>query len=316
MIGRAVVTGGAGFIGSHLVTRLVDDGAEVLVIDDLSSGRLERLAEARATGGVHFHQMDIRADELTETVAKFRPEVVFHHAAQIDVRRSVSDPVYDASVNVVGTVNVLQAASQAGAERLVFASSGGATFGDVDVFPTPETTTRRPESPYGVSKKIVDDYFRYFHDSYGLDFVSLGYSNVYGPRQDPHGEAGVVAIFTMKLLNGETPVIFGDGSQLRDYVYVEDVSDACIRAAEIGGGIYLNIGTGRETSVAELYEMLRSIIGVDIQAAQAEAKAGDIPRSVLDASLANEHLGWEAWTSLEDGLMQTVEWFKAQHASG
>lgn len=316
MIGRAVVTGGAGFIGSHLVNRLVDDGAEVLVIDDLSSGRLDRLAAARAAGGMHFHQMDIRSDGLGETIVKFRPEIVFHQAAQIDVRYSVKDPAFDASVNVVGTIKVLQAAVDAGAERFVFASSGGATYGDVDVFPTPETAPRRPESPYGVSKLVVDDYFRYFLDAYGLDFVSLGYSNVYGPAQDPHGEAGVVAIFTMKLLSGEAPTIFGDGSQLRDYVYVEDVSDACIRAAEIGGGIYLNIGTGRETSVSELYKLLQSLTGTDLEPTYAEIKAGDIPRSLLDASLAKEHLGWEAWTSLEDGLAQTVDWFRARHEAG
>lgn len=315
MIGRAVVTGGAGFIGSHLVTRLVDDGAEVLVIDDLSSGRLERLAEARAVGGVHFHQMDIRADELGETLSQFRPEVVFHHAAQIDVRKSVADPVFDASVNVVGTVNVLQSAARAGAERFVFASSGGATYGDVDVFPTPEKVNRRPESPYGVAKKVADDYLRFFLDAYDLDFVSLGYSNVYGPAQDPHGEAGVVAIFTMKLLQGEAPTIFGDGGQLRDYVFVEDVSDACVRAAETGGGVYLNIGTGRETSVSELYEMLRKIIGVDIEPVYGESKAGDIPRSVLDAAAAKAHLGWEAWTTLEDGLAETVAWFKKHQAN-
>ena len=312
MIGRAVVTGGAGFIGSHLVTRLIDDGAEVLAIDDLSSGRLERLADARAAGGVHFHQMDIRADELGDTVAQFQPEVVFHQAAQIDVRHSVSDPVFDASVNVVGTVNVLQAAARAGAERVVFASSGGATYGDVDVFPTPESVARRPESPYGVSKKVADDYLRYFKDTANLDFVSLGYSNVYGPRQDPHGEAGVVAIFTMKLLNGETPTIFGDGGQLRDYVYVEDVADACIRGAEVGGGVYLNIGTGRETSVLELFELLKQAVGVDIEPEFASAKAGDLARSVLDASAAKKHLGWEAWTSLEDGLAETVAWFRAR----
>lgn len=314
MIGRAVVTGGAGFIGSHLVTRLVDDGAEVLVIDDLSSGRLERLAEARAAGGVHFHQMDIRAAEIGEVVSQFQPEVLFHHAAQIDVRHSVADPVHDASVNVVGTVNVLQAAADAGAERVIFASSGGATFGDVDVFPTPETVPRRPESPYGVSKKIADDYLRYFKSAANLDFVSLGYSNVYGPRQDPHGEAGVVAIFTMKLLSGETPTIFGDGGQLRDYVYVEDVADACIRAAEIGGGLYLNIGTGRETSVLELFEMLKKAVGVDVEPEFASAKPGDIARSLLDASAAKEHLGWEAWTSLEDGLAETVAWFRAKRS--
>ncbi len=282
-----------------------------MVIDDLSVGKLERLTDARAAGGVHFHQMDIRAAELAETVAQFRPEVVFHHAAQIDVRHSVADPVFDASVNVVGTVNVLQAACRAGAERFIFASSGGATYGDVAVFPTPETTERRPESPYGVSKKVADDYLRYFFDAYGLDFVSLGYANVYGPRQDPHGEAGVVAIFTMKLLRGEAPTIFGDGSQRRDYVYVEDVSDACVRAAEVGGGVYLNIGTGRETSVLELFALLRDIVGRDVEPKHAAAKDGDLDRSVLDTSAAKAHLGWEAWTSLEVGLAETVSWFRA-----
>jgi UDP-glucose 4-epimerase len=311
MIGRAVVTGGAGFIGSNLVNRLVDEGAEVLVIDDLSSGKLERLAAARAAGGVNFHQMDIRAEALGDTMEGFRPEVVFHQAAQIDVRKSVTDPVHDASINVVGTVNVLQGAVQAGAERVVFASSGGATFGDVAVFPTPETVERRPESPYGVSKKVVDDYLRYFKSAHDLDFMSLGYSNVYGPAQDPHGEAGVVAIFTMKLLAGEAPTIFGDGSALRDYVYVGDVADACVRSAVRGGGLYVNIGTGIETSVNELFAKLRDLCGADVEAIYGEAKAGDLQRSSLDASAAKAHLGWEAWTSLDEGLAATVDYFRS-----
>lgn len=311
MIGRAVVTGGAGFIGSNLVSRLVDDGAEVLVVDDLSSGKLERLADARAAGGVRFHQMDIRADEISEIIGKFSPEVVFHQAAQIDVRKSVVDPVYDAAINVVGTVNVLQASVDAGAERFVFASSGGATYGDVDVFPTPETAARLPESPYGVSKKVIDDYLEYFSRAHGLDFMSLGYSNVYGPAQDPHGEAGVVAIFSRKLLAGEAPTIFGDGSALRDYVYVEDVTDACVRAAVRGGGRFVNIATGVETSVLELFQTLSDLTGATVEPVFADAKLGDIPRSLLDPSLAKECLGWEPWTSLVDGLAATVEYFRA-----
>ena len=310
MIGRAVVTGGAGFIGSNLVNRLVDEGAEVLVIDDLSSGKLERLTEARAAGGVNFHQMDIRADELGETMAGFEPEVVFHHAAQIDVRKSVVDPVYDAAINVVGTVNVLQGAVQAGAERFVFASSGGATYGDVDIFPTPETTPRHPESPYGVSKKVIDDYLQYFKSAHELDFVSLGYSNVYGPAQDPHGEAGVVAIFSRMLLEGKAPTIFGDGSARRDYVFVSDVADANIRAAATGGATFVNIGTGVETSVNELYAILRELTGGDVDPNYADAKPGDLDRSVLDPSAAKALLGWEPWTSLEDGLAATVEYFR------
>lgn len=310
MIGRAVVTGGAGFIGSNLVNRLVDEGAEVLVIDDLSAGKLERLSDARAAGGVNFHQMDIRAEELGDTMAGFKPEVVFHHAAQIDVRKSVVDPAFDAAVNVVGTVNVLQAAVRSGVERFVFASSGGATYGDVDVFPTPETTPRRPESPYGVSKKVTDDYLRYFQSTQDLDFVSLGYSNVYGPAQDPHGEAGVVAIFTRMLLEGKAPTIFGDGSARRDYVFVSDVADANIRAAATGGGTFVNIGTGVETSVNELFGILKELTGGDVDPIYADAKPGDLERSVLDPSAAKALLGWEPWTSLEDGLAATVEYFR------
>ena len=311
MITKAVVTGGAGFIGANLVDRLVDDGAEVLVIDDLSRGRLDRLADARQTGRISLHQLDIRAPELGDVLNRFEPEVVFHHAAQIDVRKSVADPVHDASVNVVGTVNVLKAAAEAGAQRFVFASSGGATFGDVEQIPTDESVERRPASPYGVSKKIADEYLRYFRDAHGLDYVSLGYSNVYGPRQDPHGEAGVVAIFTQRLLRGEQCTIFGDGSQRRDYVFVEDVTDACVRGAEKGGGVYVNIGTGREASVVDIYTMLRDLVGSDAEAAFAPAVAGDIARSCLDPSAAKSHLGWEPWTPLEKGLAATVEWFRA-----
>lgn len=310
MIGRAVVTGGAGFIGSNLVGRLVDEGTEVLVIDDLSAGKLERLADARAAGGVNFHQVDIRADELGDILTGFRPEVVFHHAAQIDVRKSVVDPVYDAAINVVGTVNVLQAAVRSGAERVVFASSGGATYGDVDTFPTPETAPRRPESPYGVSKKVIDDYLRYFESAHELGFVSLGYANVYGPAQDPHGEAGVVAIFSRMLLEGKAPTIFGDGSARRDYVFVSDVADANIRAVTRGGGTFVNIGTGVETSVNELFEILKALTGADVEPSYADAKPGDLDRSVLDPSAAKELLGWEPWTSLEDGLAATVEYFR------
>jgi UDP-glucose 4-epimerase len=255
--------------------------------------------------------MDIRAPELRDAVVKFGPEVVFHMAAQIDVRKSVNDPAEDASINVVGTVNTLQAAVDGGAARFVFSSSGGATFGDVDVFPTPEKVARHPESPYGVAKKIVDDYFAYYRLAYGLDYVSLGYSNVYGPRQDPHGEAGVVAIFSQRLLGGQRCTIFGDGSQLRDYVYVEDVTDACVRAADRGGSRYLNIGTGRETSVIDLYGYIRDFVGSSLEPEFAPAKAGDIPRSCLDPSAAEADLDWQPWTSLESGLRQTVDWFRA-----
>jgi len=309
-ISKAVVTGGAGFIGSNLVSRLIDEGAEVLVVDDLSSGTLSRLADVRARGRVHFHQIDIRSPELRDVFIQFAPQVVFHLAAQIDVRSSVADPIGDAATNVLGTINVLVAARDAGVERIVFSSSGGATFGDTSTIPTPESVERRPDSPYGVAKKVVDDYFDYFRRASDLDYVSLGFANVYGPGQDPAGEAGVVAIFSSDLLGGRTPTIYGDGLQTRDYVFVEDVTDALWRAALQGGGRYLNIGTGIETTVVGLYERMAKIVGSPARPNHAAARAGEQRRSCLDASAAREALGWQPWTSLDDGLVQTIDWFR------
>lgn len=311
-ISKAVVTGGAGFIGSNLVNRLIDEGTEVLVVDDLSTGMLSRLASARTLGHVHFHQIDVRAPELRDAFISFAPEVVFHLAAQIDVRVSVADPVTDASINVLGTINVLLAARDAGVDRIVFSSSGGATFGDTESIPTKETVVRRPDSPYGVSKKIVDDYLDYFRRTAALDYVSLGFANVYGPGQDPAGEAGVVAIFSGDLLAGRTPTIYGDGLQTRDYVFVEDVTDACWRAALQGGGRYLNIGTSIETTVVDLYDKMARIVGSSVRPNHAAPRAGEQRRSALDASEAKETLGWEPWTSLDDGLAQTIDWFRKQ----
>jgi nucleoside-diphosphate-sugar epimerase len=312
MISRALVTGGAGFIGANLVDRLIDDGVEVLVIDDLSRGSLERLANARQAGHVQIHQLDVRDEEFHDAAARFEPDVVFHLAAQIDVRRSVEAPGLDASVNVAGSVNVLAGSIAAGVKQFVFASSGGAVFGNASKVPTPESAPRRPLAPYGVSKLVVDEYLRYFRAEHDLNYVSLGFSNVYGPRQDPLGEAGVVAIFTRKLLDGERPVIFGDGSQRRDYVFVEDVTDACIRAAGYSGGSYLNVGTGVETSVLELFNLLCELTGKNPGPVFADKRAGEVERSALDASAAFKELGWEPWTSLAEGLEATVEWFVAQ----
>ncbi len=307
---KSVVSGGAGFIGSNLVDRLVDDGHEVFVIDDLSSGSLANLTDARRRGSVVLHQIDVVSPEVVDLVRSFQPNNVFHLAAQIDVRRSVADPVYDAKINVLGTINMLEAARHGNADRFVFASSGGATFGDTFNIPTPESQKREPASPYGVSKLVVEEYFRYYHDTYDLDFMSLGFANIYGPRQDPHGEAGVVAIFIGDLLGGRTPTIFGDGNQTRDFVYVEDVADALVRGARVGGSRYLNIGTGVETSVARLYEYVVESTGADIAPIMAAAKRGEQLRSCLDASAAQEHLGWEAWTPLAQGIDETVAWFR------
>jgi nucleoside-diphosphate-sugar epimerase len=307
MIGKALITGGAGFIGAHLVERLVDEGTETLVIDNLSTGRLERLAQARRVGGVRVHQLDIRAPELEEAAKIFKPEVVFHLAAQAQVPASVHDPMEDASVNVLGTINVLSAAVASGARRVVFASTGGALYGSAKKLPATEKTARNPESPYGISKKIVEDYFRYFEDAYGLDYVIVAPANVYGPGQDPFGEAGVVAIFAKAMIDGRRPVIYGDGSVTRDYVYVEDVVDAFVRAGNIGGGLLLNVGTSKETSTREIFDLLAKITGYHGEPKFDPPRPGDVPRSCLSAAAARKHLGWEPFTPLTTGLRRTVD---------
>jgi len=310
MSGKALVTGGAGFIGSHLVDRLIDDDWEVLAVDDLSKGHLDRLAEARRIGHVHFHQLDICSDEFRQAVRRFEPDVIHHLAAQSGVRPSVEDPLFDARVNVLGTINVLLAAAESEAQRVVFASSGGAMFGEVPGKPVTEDAPAVPDSPYGISKKIIEDYFRYFRDEAGIDYVILALGNVYGPRQDPYGEAGVVAIFSHLMLEGRRPIINGDGEQARDYVYIDDVVDAFTRAGEIGGGLRLNIGTGTPTTVNELFELIAAAAGYVGAPEHGPAKAGDLARSVIDASAARAHLGWEPWTSLEAGIGKTVESFR------
>ena len=310
MTAKALVTGGAGFIGSHLVDRLVDDEWEVLVIDDLSTGHLDRLRSARELGRVHFHQLDITTPTMAEVVGKFRPDVVFHLAAQAGVRPSVEDPVFDANVNILGTLNVLVAAQSAGAQRIVFASSGGAIYGEVTDAAT-ESHEMVPEAPYGISKKVVEDYFQYFRAVHGLDYVLLCLANVYGPRQDAAGEAGVVAIFTKQMLEGRPPTINGDGTQERDYTFVADVVDAFVRAAEIGGGVRLNIGTGVATSVNDLAALLTAATGFGGVPAHGPAKAGDLQRSVVDPGRAAAHLGWKPWTDLEAGIAATVDFFRS-----
>jgi UDP-glucose 4-epimerase len=309
-IGQALVTGGAGFIGSHLVDRLADEGWVVLVIDDLSTGHLDRLAHARRSQRVDFHQLDVRAPELSMVAAKFQPRTIFHLAAQSAVRPSVDDPQHDASVNILGTINVLQAAQAAGVERVVFASSGGAIYGEGVRLPAKESYARRPGSPYGVSKKVVEDYFGFFRKTYGIEYVLLALANVYGPRQDPFGEGGVVAIFCRAMLDGRRPAIFGDGTQTRDYVYVEDVVDAFLRAAERGRGKLLNIGTGSEATVLQLYEQLAALTGYRGAPSFEDPRPGDLSRSVVDPSAAERTLGWRSWTPLEEGLARTVEWFR------
>jgi UDP-glucose 4-epimerase len=304
---RALVTGGAGFIGSHIVDALLDAGHDVAVVDDLSRGQRAQVAAA-----ARLHVVDVRDAALHEVLRAERPEVVFHQAAQIDVRRSVAEPLLDTGINVMGTVNLLQGCVDAGVRRVVFASSGGAMYGDTEQIPTREDHPALPASLYGAAKACGEVYGGVFAQLYGLEFVALRYANVYGPRQDPHGEAGVVAIFVRKLLAGEAPVINGEGLQTRDYVYVGDVVRANLLAAAADAaalGAY-NVGTGRETDVNALYAMLRDACGSAAEAAHGPAKPGEQRRSCLDAGRAKRLLGWEPAVSLEEGLGRTVRWFR------
>jgi UDP-glucose 4-epimerase len=309
---RALVTGGAGFIGSHLVDALLDRGGEVAVVDDLSTGKRENLTGALARGA-DLHELDIRdAARLREVVAAGRPDIVFHLAAQIDVRKSIEDPAWDASINVLGTINVLEAARLAGVRRVVNTSTGGAMYGEVDVMPTPESVPPRPMSAYGQSKFCAEAYCGWYERLYGLSSVTLRYGNVYGPRQDPHGEAGVVAIFCGKVLAGERPTIFGDGRQTRDYVYVGDIVEANLAAAAHpeAHGSY-NTGTGTESSVLEVVAALREAAGVSEDGFQPEfapARPGELQRSWLDVTRARAELGFAAETGLVAGLRPTLDW--------
>ncbi|MFH1103697.1 MAG: NAD-dependent epimerase/dehydratase family protein [Actinomycetota bacterium] len=312
MTRKGIVTGGAGFIGSRLVDLLVDREWEVLVVDDLSSGSMDNVAAARKRGPVSIHVTGVNAPELAEVVAKFGPEVIFHLAAQSKVRPSVEDPRHDAEVNVLGTINVLDAARRSGVRKVCFASSGGAIYGGDVRLPAKETSDKTPESPYGISKKIVEDYFRWYRSLYAIEYTLCALANVYGPRQDPGLEGGVTAIFSLAMLEGRWPTIFGDGRQTRDFVYVEDVCDAFLRAADAGNGELVNIGSGREVSVLELYDAIAEVTGFTGRPVFADPKPGDVLRSVVDPSKARRVLGWEAFTPLRQGLATTVEWYRSQ----
>jgi UDP-glucose 4-epimerase len=310
---RALVTGGAGFIGSHLADSLLDRGDEVAVVDDLSTGKRENLAGALARGA-ELHEVDIRdAPALRDVIAARRPDIVFHLAAQMDVRKSIEDPAWDAGINVVGTINVLEASRLSGVRRVVNTSTGGAIYGDTDVMPTPESVPPRPMSAYGQSKFCAEAYCGWYERLYGLSSVTLRYGNVYGPRQDPHGEAGVIAIFCGKLIAGERPRIFGDGRQTRDYAYVGDIVAANLAAAAHpeAHGAY-NAGTGVEASVLEVVAALREAAGVDeFEPEFAPARAGELQRSSLDVTRARAELGFAAETDLVSGLRPTLEWARA-----
>ncbi len=300
---RTIVTGGAGFIGSNLVDALLARGDEVVVVDDLSTGRRENVPAK-----VRLVELDLAEAGVADVFDDVRPEVCFHLAAQADVRVSVERPERDAAVNVLGTIRVLEAARRHGTQ-IVFSSTGGAIYGECEE-PATEASERQPLAPYGTAKLAGEEYVATYNRLHGARHVSLRFANVYGPRQQPHGEAGVVAIFLGRLARGDRPLIFGDGRQTRDYVYVGDVVQATLAAVDGQDGVF-NVGTGRETSVLELFEACRRIAGVDVEPEFGPARLGELQRSSLDPSLAGRELGWKPEVSLEEGLSRTWDWIRS-----
>jgi UDP-glucose 4-epimerase len=307
-----LVTGAAGFIGSHLVDRLLQDGREVVGVDDLSTGRLSNLAEASRYPSFRFVELDITSADFRALMNRVRPDVVMHLAAQMDVRKSVADPLHDAHVNVSGTVNVLEAAVRAGSRKVVFASSGGTVYGQPTSLPVGEDAPLLPSSPYGAAKVAGECYVGMYARLHGLAGTSLALGNVYGPRQDPHGEAGVVSIFARALTTGAQTTIFGDGSSARDYIYVDDVVDAFVRClGDATSGSRFNVGTGIATSVGELHRLLTAICGVQASPVMAPARPGELQAVSLDSSALTDRTGWRPSVPLRDGLKQTVAWVRS-----
>jgi UDP-glucose 4-epimerase len=310
---RTLVTGAAGFIGSTLVDRLLADGHSVVGVDDLSSGNSVNLGRAERAEAFEFVKADIVDADLNGLLRDTKPEVIFHLAAQISVSRSVDEPQFDASVNVVGTVRLAEAARQAGVRKVVHTSSGGSVYGIPPEYPTNEQSPVNPSSPYAASKVCGEVYLNMFRNLYGLDCSHIAPANVYGPRQDPHGEAGVVAIFSRALLAGKPTKIFGDGTDTRDYVFVDDVVDAFVRASgDAGGGQRFNVGTGVETSVRQLHSAIAAAAGTPDEPELLPPRLGDLRRSCLDSSRANEVLGWTPKVALVDGVNRTVDYFRQQ----
>ena len=302
---RIVVTGGAGFIGSNIVDAYLERGHEVHILDDLSTGR-----ESNVNKQAALHQVDIADAEAARLIERIKPDALSHHAAQMDVRHSVSDPAFDARVNILGFINLLQACKNSGVKKVIFASSGGAVYGEQDVFPAAEDHPTRPASPYGVSKRSGELYLSYYQQAFGLPYIALRYANVYGPRQSAKGEAGVVAIFLSLLLAGKTPLINGDGGQTRDYVYVGDVVAANVAALESSYIGPINIGTGVETDVVNIFQHLRRAVGSQADAQHGPAKTGEQRRSCLDTRRAAEVLGWRPQMTLADGLQRTAAYYR------
>ncbi|WP_151641219.1 GDP-mannose 4,6-dehydratase [Corynebacterium sp. 11A] len=309
---NTLVTGGAGFIGSHLVDALVARGDSVVVVDNLSHGRRDNLRDALETGQVTLLEDDVLSCDFLAVCREYRPEVIFHLAAQIDVRSSVADPVFDAEMNTISTIRIAEAARQTGVRKVVYTSSGGAIYGRPESFPVSEEEPVRPMSPYAASKVGGETYLNMYRRLYGLDCTHIAPANVYGPRQDPHGEAGVVAIFSKNLLAGASTVVFGEGSNTRDYVYVGDLVRAFVAASgEQGSGMRFNIGTGVETTDRALHSLVAQAVGVADKPRFEPARVGDVPRSCLDSSRAQSVLGWRPEVDVAEGIARTVEYFRS-----
>lgn len=308
---KALVTGGAGFIASHVVDALIERGYKVVIIDNLSTG-YERNLNPKAK----FYKMDIRDETLKDVFNKEKPEFVNHHAAQMDVRRSVAEPIYDAQVNVLGSLNLLENCRRVGVKKIVYASTGGAVYGEPspDIFPVDEKCDIDPLSQYGITKHSVEHYLSLYYKLYGTKYTVLRYPNVYGPRQDPHGEAGVVAIFTEQMLEQIIPKIFGDGSKTRDYVFIEDVVRANMIAIDKGDNDIFNLGWGKEISDFEIFDSIRKALGFKIEPIYTDKRLGEIDRICLNASKAKKVLGWQPTVSLKEGISKAVEYYRKKKA--
>lgn len=302
---KVLVTGGAGFIGSHVTDALIEKGYDVVIVDDLSNGTV-----ANVNPKARLFQNDIRDTAVGEIFSKEKPDYVFHFAAQASVNRSVEDPIFDASVNIIGSLNILNNCVKYKVKKIMFSSTGGAIYGDAEIVPTPENYYPKPESPYGIAKLTVENYLRYFHKQFKLEYGILRYANVYGSRQKNHGEAGVIPIFIEKLMNGETPLIFGDGYQTRDYVHVSDVVRANMMLFESDSVDTYNVGTGHQTTVNELFGLLRDELSPETKEKHVDKFTG-VPVSCLSYSKIKEDLGWEPAMTLIDGLEETVAWMRA-----
>jgi len=304
---KIIVTGGAGFIGSNVTDALLQAGHEVHILDDFSSGKTENVNEQALV-----HKLDIRSSEVRGLFVRERFEAMVHHAAQMDVRKSVADPSFDADVNIRGFLNLMESGRANGLKKVVFASTGGVIYGEPDYVPQDEKHALKPLSPYGITKLATEKYLYYYQQQYGIDYVALRYANVYGPRQNPHGEAGVIAIFAERLLTGRQPVIYGDGEQTRDYVFVEDVVRANLSAMQYPGSGLFNVGTGVETSVNALFRIIRDLTAPKVPEQHEAGKPGEQRRSVLDYRNTERSLGWKSKITLQAGLERTVDWFRAR----